>query len=575
MINIYQLFPRIFGNKVQEHFINGSIASNGCGKFGDINAIALKALKELGITHIWLTGIIRHAKLTDYTAFGVPASHPSLVKGLAGSPYAITDYYDVDPDLADDVATRMSEFEQLIQRIHEQGLKIIIDFIPNHLAREYKSVAKPSGIYDFGENDNKNLAFHPDNNFYYISGRSFMPPKREDPIYSSETLYTEQPAKVTGNDCFHASPSLTDWFETVKLNYGVDYVNLSEQHFDPIPDTWHKMLHVLKYWTSKGLDGFRADMAEMVPVPFWSWAIRNLKSDYPETTMIAEIYQPALYNDFIAAGFDFLYDKVGLYNRFSDILLHSHAAESISICNNMPDKIVDKMVRFMENHDELRLASHHFLGDATIALPAVTLSAWMHSGAFMIYNGQESGENAEGVVGFSRDDGRTSIYDYCHMPKHQRWMNSGRFDGGKMLFDQKLLFEAYKKILRFRMNIPALREGSFYDLMWANPWFTEFDPRYVYAFLRYTEHQCLLIVTNFNRHESRKMRVNIPEDAIELTKIVAIENRKWVAVNLINSTEKIDFNPYDLQTIGIHLRVGPSQTAIYELVAIEFEDMVS
>lgn len=565
MVNIYQLFPRLFGNKVVSSRVNGTITTNGCGKFIDITDVALLAIKELGITHIWLTGVLRHATLTDYSAFGIPKSHPSVVKGRAGSPYAINDYYDVDPDLAIDVDRRIEEFEALIGRIHHHGMKVIIDFVPNHLAREYASIGKPENVADFGTNDQKQLAFHSNNNFYYIQNQSFVPPKRESDLYQSDLVYIEQPAKATGNDCFLSMPTANDWFETVKLNYGVDFLNQHRTHFDPIPDTWFKMEEILNFWLQKGVDGFRSDMAEMVPVPFWKWVIEKIRISFPEALMVAEIYRPGLYSDFIDAGFDLLYDKVSLYNRLHDVLLHNHAAESLSSCWKMLEGMNHKMLRFMENHDEPRLASPRFYGDAHAALSAVALSAFMHNSAFMIYNGQESGEDALGITGFSGDDGRTSIFDYCAMSQHQRWMNSGLFNESMLTYDQKNLRKAYQKILTMRLHQSALREGAFYDLMWANPWYTEFDPRYVFVFLRYSSQQQLLIVINFHRFESRTMRVNMHPDAFQLMDISYEHDEIWSATDLIAESNPVLFRPSDLATEGVKLSLKPSQYAVYEL----------
>lgn len=571
MINIYQLFPRLFGNKTVQQQFNGTIEANGCGKFNDINQAALSSLKDLGITHIWLTGVIRHASLADYTQYGIPKQHPSLLKGRAGSPYAIVDYYDVDPDLAVNIHSRMQEFDNLLDRIHAQGMKVIIDFIPNHLAREYHSVAKPDDVKDFGEDDNSWLAFHPDNNFYYLPTQSFIPPLRNEQLYQATNIYVEQPAKVTGNDCFNASPGLNDWFETVKLNYGIDYNDMLSHHFEPIPDTWKKMLHVLKFWLSKGVDGFRADMAEMIPVAFWRWLLQELRKSFPELLMIAEIYQSGLYRDFVNAGFDLLYDKIGLYNQMENILIHGHSAESISHCWRQTEGLNNHMLRFMENHDEIRLASQKFLGGAFKALPAVAVSALMHAGGFMIYNGQETAEDADGAVGFSGDDGRTSIFDYCRMPKHQRWMNDGRFDGAKLLFEQQILRGFYKKILRMRTDLPALREGNFYDLMWANPWFTEFDPQNIFAFLRYSKSQCLLIVTNFHKSESRNIRVKIPENAQLLASLEIKEGIDWKAVDLLqDDIEEHYFEIPKLSQEGIRMRISPSSVKIFELNPVVF-----
>ncbi len=566
MINIYQLFPRVFGNKTRQMQINGTIESNGCGKLNDINEAALFSLKQMGFTHIWLTGIIRHASLTDYSQYGIPSQHPALVKGRAGSPYAITDYYDIDPDLAENITQRMDEFEQLVKRIHKLGMKVIIDFVPNHLAREYRSVAKPKGVIDFGEQDDTALAFHPSNNFYYLPGQSFVPPKRELPIYEAASVYMEQPAKVTGNDCFHPAPGVNDWFETVKLNYGVDYNGLLSHHFEPVPDTWNKMHHILMYWLSKGVDGFRADMAEMIPVAFWQWLIKLLRQPYPDMLMIAEIYQSGLYRDFIKAGFDLLYDKVGLYNQLENILRHAHPAEAITNAWKQSEGMQPQMLRFMENHDEVRLASVHFAGNAFAALPAIVVSAFLHTSALMVYNGQETGEDAAGETGFSKDDGRTSIYDYCHMPRHQRWMNDGKFDGGQMLFEQHLLRDFYTQLLHMRLKQPALREGAFYDLMWANPWYSGFDPHFVYAFLRYTNEQRLLILVNFHRLEDRRIEVKIPQDAQKLMNLKSDSSRVWFVRDIWEEgAESIEFLIDELHTTGIRIDLKPVSYKVLEI----------
>jgi glycosidase len=294
-IAIYQIFTRLFGNKNTTNKFSGSLTENGVGKFADINAKAIKEIKRMGITHIWYTGVIEHATQTDYTAFGISRDHCSIVKGKAGSPYAIKDYYDVCPDLANDVTKRMLEFESLIKRTHKQSLKVIIDFVPNHLARYYESDAKPKNVLDFGEHDNNGLPFSPRNNFYYIPNQSL----ELNALAENTTAYQEYPAKATGNDVFHHKPSKYDWYETVKLNYGIDYQNDLTKHFNPIPKTWEMMLDVLLFWADKGVDGFRCDMAEMVPIEFWEWVIPKVKVSYPKMLFIAEIYNPSRYHDFI------------------------------------------------------------------------------------------------------------------------------------------------------------------------------------------------------------------------------------------------------------------------------------
>ena len=497
-MNIYQLFPRLFGNKQADFRINGSKTENGCGTFNDIDETALNAIKDLGFTHIWLTGIMEHASESTGT-------HPDITKGRAGSPYAITDYRAVDPDLG-----TMADFERLVARIHEKGMKVIIDFIPNHLARQ-------------------NKGFSPCN-FYYCENRGFVSPRRV-----VELPYEEYPAKATGNNVFASNPNINDWYDTVKLNY--------DEH-----DTWEKMLGILRFWCAKEVDGFRVDMAEMVPVAFWQWVIENLRKDY-QPLMIAEIYQPDLYRPFLDAGFDYLYDKVGLYNTLERVLCEGHEAKEISqVWKDLHD-MDSHMLRFMENHDEKRLASPQLVGDAFAALPAVTLSALMNTGPFMVYNGQESGEEARGETGYSGDDGRTSIFDYCRMPKHQKWMNGGLFDGGQFDDAQKKLFGYYHKLLHSRSEHSAIKEGKFYDLMWCNPWYMNFDPQFVYAFLRYTEAERLLIVINFNRNESRDVEVKIPHDALVLMGK--------------SKANEFDMNDFTNEVHAVHLE--PSETKIIDL----------
>src|SRR5690606_10508405 len=153
--------------------------------------------------------------------------------------------------------------------------------------------------------------------FYYIPGK--MLDIQFGDTVSEVKNYNEYPAKVTGNDCFTHQPSVQDWYETVKLNYGVDYQNGRTEHFDPIPDTWIKMKDILLYWAGKSVDGFRCDMAEMVPLAFWQWVIPQVKNAYPNILFLAEIYNPNVYRDFLRHNtFDFLYDKVGLYDVLRD-----------------------------------------------------------------------------------------------------------------------------------------------------------------------------------------------------------------------------------------------------------------
>ena len=173
---IYQLLPRLFGNTNTTNRVWGTLADNGSGTFADINDAALESIKTLGATHIWYTGVLEHATMTDYSAQGITPDDPAVVKGRAGSPYAIKDYYDVVPDFAESVPDRMAEFEALVARTHAHGLKVIIDIVPNHVARQYQSDAKPAGVPDLGEDDDVRQAFSTQNNFYYLPGTAFVPP---------------------------------------------------------------------------------------------------------------------------------------------------------------------------------------------------------------------------------------------------------------------------------------------------------------------------------------------------------------------------------------------------------------
>ncbi|MBQ5855998.1 MAG: alpha-amylase [Bacteroidales bacterium] len=570
-MNIYQLFVRTFGNKNTAPLFDGDKSQNGCGTFANINDNALESLKALGITHIWLTGVIRHSSMTAYPELGIKSTNPLITKGKAGSPYSIMDYYDIDPDLAVNPQNRMEEFEEALNRIHEKGMKVIMDFIPNHLAREYKSLCKPFDVEEFGEYDNKNVSFAKDNNFYYIPNQEFVIPSQQttdnsatQQLSNSATQYQEFPAKASGNDVFSPTPSVNDWYDAVKLNYGVDYQNNHTKYFDTIPNTWYKMLNIMQYWCEKGVDGFRVDMAEMVPVEFWRWSINELRENY-DAIMIAEIYQPHLYKEYVNAGFDYLYDKVGLYNTLENIYRYGQRADTITNVWNSLQGLGDAMLRFMENHDEVRLASRHFVGDAFKALPAVAMAALMNRGPFMIYNGQESGEDADDSVGFSGDDGRTSIFDYAVMPRHQKWMAGGKFDGSEFTDEQRKLYDFYKKLLNFRLTSDAINKGAFYDLMWVNPWYSNFDPQYVYAFLRYYNNDRLLIVINFNQNESRYCEVKISEDAVVYLRLQLSSHSSQLTATDVFTGEKIEYNLDEVSTRGIAMNLEPCGIKILKL----------
>ncbi|WP_337639267.1 alpha-amylase family glycosyl hydrolase [Prevotella sp.] len=508
-IIIYQIFTRLFGNRSNGCKPGGTIAENGSGKMSFFTDDLLHGLRAKGYSHVWYTGLIRHATTTDYTRYGIPRQHPAIVKGKAGSPYAIVDYYDIDPDLADDVNNRMQEFEQLLDRSHRAGLKVIIDFVPNHVARQYHSTAKPEGVRDLGEDDNTSMGFSAANNFYYCSGTPFQP--HIDTYAGEAEPYKEFPAKATGNDHFDASPCVNDWYETVKLNYGVDYLDAGgrSEHFSPMPDTWAKMTDILMYWASKGVDGFRCDMAEMVPPAFWHWAIAKVKEAYPDIIFVAEVYNPLEYNHYVDAGMDYLYDKVGMYDTMRSVVCGNCPTSKITTAWQWVDGISSHMLYFLENHDEQRIASDFFAGDPFRAYPALVVNALMRSNPFMVYAGQEYGERGMDQEGFSGCDGRTTIFDYWTVPSlHRAHVTHSLRD------DEKALASLYDKVLNIAATEKAVGEGDFFDLMYVN----EHLAQRQYAFMRKAADEMLFVVANFG-DERMECRVNIPAHAFDFLNI--------------------------------------------------------
>jgi len=550
---IYQLLPRLFGNKTSLNKTYGSIEENGVGKLNDITDQALLEIKKMGFTHVWYTGVIEHATMTDYSAFGIKPDDPDVVKGRAGSPYAIKDYYDIDPDLAVDVPNRMGEYETLIKRTHNNGLKVIMDLVPNHVSRTYHSDAKPANARDFGEDDDKSRAFDPKNDFYYLPGQPFEVPKGYNPggdqfkSPSKDGKFDEFPARATGNDVFNATPSINDWFETIKLNYGVNYFNGLTPYFNPLPPLWNKIRDILLFWAAKGVDGFRCDMVEMVPLEFWAWLIPAVKANFPQLVFIGEAYNPNLYNSYIDAGkFDYLYDKVGLYDAIKRLTKNRPDATTWDINQlwNRDTKGIDEhMLRFMENHDERRIASPQFAGDPWLAVPGMIITATLSTGPVMVYFGQEVGEPGAGVGGFGQDEGRTTIFDYWGLPEHQKWTNGGQFDGGALSDSQKNLRGFYSRLLNAVISHEALRTGRFWELMLANerePWFNE----HLYIFIRHTDKQRILVIANFNRSESN-VNVKFPGDLLNYQNLTG----RWEFTDLLWG------NKYNTDNIAVGLQL--------------------
>lgn len=500
-IVIYSLLPRLWGNDTRGLTQGGTLEQNGCGKLADLDSKTLEYIRSLGCTHLWCIGLLEHATTTAFE--GITPDPEEMVKGRAGSPYALRDYYDIAPSLATNVGQRMQEFEALVERIHASGLKLLIDFIPNHVARSYKSDACPQGVTDLGADDDAERAFDPQNNFYYFPRQSLHLPQAGG--------WQECPAKATGNDCFTPSPSVNDWYETIKLNYGVDYLGGGVQHFDPIPKTWHKMLEILDFWADKGVDGFRCDMAEMVPEAFWAWAIPQLRERHKQPLcFLAEIYQPHRYESYIRAGFDYLYDKVGVYDTVRGIMRGEVSASHFDSARAAVGSLQGKMCYFLENHDEQRIASAYFADNAEVGIPALATLLFSGGNPYLHYFAQELGERGMDAEGFSGQDGRTTIFDYWALNGVQRLRRD--YSGSKLTEDERRLVNEYRQLMRLSSEEPTLVEGEYYGLNYAQNF--GFDRERALAFLRYRGDEVLLFVANFSA-TPQTLDIRLPLHALE------------------------------------------------------------
>ena len=538
---VYQVFTRLFGNTNNTNKVWGTIEENGVGKFSDFNTKALQEIKDLGVTYIWYTGVPHHDVITDYTAYGISLDDPDIVKGRAGSPYAVKDYYNVNPDLANDPEQRLEEFKALILRTHTAGLKLLIDIVPNHVARNYEGSSTPSGAKPFGADDNTTVQYHKDNNFYYNPEEAFQVPQWEDgymPLGGNDPTivngkFTEIPAKWTGNGSQLSQPHYNDWYETVKINYGVrpdgtyDFDRLPDDfstkdykaHFQfwavkTVPDSWIKFKDIALYWLDLGVDGFRFDMAEMVPVEFWSYMNSAIKMKNSEAFLLAEVYQPSLYRDYIHKGkMDYLYDKVELYDSLKHIMQGHGWTDHIPVVQNGLKDIEHHMLHFLENHDEQRIASPDFVGNAQKGKPAMVVSATISTGPTMIYFGQEVGEPGAEDAGFGKPT-RTSIFDYIGVPHHQRWMNDKKFDGGQLRPEEKELRDFYKRLLNFTINSSALM-GEYQDIHYYNKENTQYYNHRVLSYVRWSKDEKLIVLANFDAEENYNFELKIPPEVIE------------------------------------------------------------
>ena len=572
---VYQVFTRLFGNTNTTNKPWGTLAENGVGKFNDFTPKALDEIKDLGVTHIWYTGVPHHGVITDYTQYGISNDDPDVVKGRAGSPYAVKDYYNVNPDLAENVDNRLQEFEALIKRSHNAGLKVIIDIVPNHVARNYQSLTNPEGVSDFGADDDKTVTYTKDNNFYYNPGEPFKVPEWKNgykplggenhPMADGE--FNENPAKWTGNGSRASQPDINDWYETVKVNYGVspdgkkDFDELPDGFEDvdyqahykfwkdkTVPDSWKKFRDIALYWTAKGVDGFRFDMAEMVPVEFWSYMNSAIKNANPDAFLLAEVYNPSLYRDYIKRGkMDYLYDKVQLYDTLKHVMQGHGKTDNIPPIQEDLKDIEHHMLHFLENHDEQRIASPDFAGSAEKGKPAMVVSATISTSPTMVYFGQELGEPAKEDLGFG-DPTRTSIFDYGSVPSVVRWVNNKKFDGGQSTPEERDLRNFYKRLLNFTINSSALA-GNYQDIHLYNQKNTEWYNDKVLSFVRWNDEEQLIVVSNFNAENTYGFELQLPEDLVK-------------KLNLKSGEYQVEDQLYNEYTSNLKVNNGKAQVRI-------------
>ncbi|TDW52233.1 glycosidase [Flavobacterium sp. 270] len=583
-IVVYQVFTRLFGNKNTTNKPWGTIEENGVGKFNDFTDKALHEIKDLGVTYIWYTGVPHHALVRDYTAYGISNDDPEVVKGRAGSPYAVKDYYNVNPDLAVNPANRLQEFEALISRTHKAGLKLIIDIVPNHIARKYEGKNNPEGVRDFGADDNVKVEYDRNNNFYYIPNEHFLIPDGDIPLNGEKNalvdgVFDENPAKWTGNGSRKVKPDQNDWYETVKVNYGIrpdgskDFPELPagfdqksyQDHFafwqdKDVPDSWKKFKAIALYWTEKGVDGFRYDMAEMVPYEFWSYMNSAIKMKNPDAFLLAEVYNPNEYRNYIRLGkMDYLYDKVETYDKLKDVIRGKSSPNGLSDIQNRMADIEHHMLHFLDNHDEQRLASPEFAGTPERGKPLMVVSTTISTSPTMVYFGQEVGEAGNENAGFGTRS-RTSIFDYIGVPNHQHWMNEGKFDGGQLSESEKNLRDFYKRLLNFSIKSSALM-GNFQEIQSVNRQNNAGYDELIYSYVRWSEKQKLIVVANFSSDKTSEFELKIPADVISKWNL---KDGSYVLLDQLYQQSKTYLTVKNGEGVA-QIKIKPSESFIYEV----------
>lgn len=546
-----EMAPRIYALPIR-HFIGALDGPDRCrgfervvsGKFSSLSGPALNSIRELGFTHLWLIGVVRHATGRDWSEIGLPPDPPDVLKGRAGSPFAIRDSFDVCPDHADDPSFRMDEFKACVDRVHDSGMRVIIDFVPNHVARTYASVVRPE--LDFGTNDDKSRFHAPGNHFYYLPGEGPLRLPWAGKTEPGDRYRGEvEVARVTGNNVASPAPGPDDWFETCKLNYGWDYrrgrdaaSEVNEESGD-MHGTWQRMDAVLAHWQGLGVDGFRCDMAHWIPGSFWRWAIRRARERNPDSFFVAEAYA----NDpggtiagdmaavLIRAGFDLVYDH-DAYRMIRGVL------EGPKWANDL-DAVLQSggngrtRVRYVENQDEVRVAhpGNWGGGGARLGWTAAAVLWLAGQSAPLLFAGQEVGASSS-ATGMGGDGaGRFPLFEYGSIPELEGWINGGRYDGSRLTVGERELREAYRRLLGW-MDHPAVERGIFVPVNPYNALNPDFgreageaaSGHWVYAWIRICREsgaQGLLFVANLHpRGWTGNIGLRLPE-GIELPDAMA------------------------------------------------------
>lgn len=291
------------------------------GNFQDVEK-DLPRIKELGVDVIWFLPLHPIGKLK--------------AKGSLGCPYSISDYRGINSEYGTE-----ADFEKLVKRAHELGLKVIIDVVYHHTSHD-------------------------------------------------SNLITEHPEWYRQNADGTPQTSVPEWSDIIDLNH-------------PKKELTRYLIDSLRKWVEMGVDGFRCDVASCIPMDFWRQACTELREVHPNLFWLAESVNPDFIRNRRAAGliahsdselyevFDVLYDydiwfmwkacvegKVPV-ERYIEMLAWQDAIYERNYCK----------MRFVENHDQKRIMDSAASENQALAWTAFQA---FNRGSFLIYGGQESKE---------------------------------------------------------------------------------------------------------------------------------------------------------------------------------------